>query len=183
MRILTLSILFCAFWTSSKSQSSEPQAITAQMIEQFKADIEKSVPALKLEYAKQELNADEVEFSVDTFRIEQLAAKKIAINYSTLGMNTAVNDLTESYDQLMNKYYNRLLKLLEPEDKKILIHAQQSWLSFRDAEEKLVIALTNKTYSGGGTIQSIIATGSYSELVTKRCIKIFSYYNNIIKKS
>lgn len=183
MRILTLSILFCAFWASSKSQSTEPQAITPQIIEKLKADIEKQVPALKLEYAKQELNADEIEFSLDTFRIERLAAKKIEINYSTLGMNMAVSDLTESYNKLMNKYYNKLLNLLEPEDKKILITAQRSWISYRDAEENLIGALTNKIYSGGGTIQSIIATGSYSELVTKRCIKIFDYYNSIIKKS
>lgn len=89
--------------------------------------------------------------------------------------------MTSSYDQLLNKYYNRLLKLLQPQDKTALIAAQKAWLQFRDAESKLIRTLSKDEYSGGGTIQSNIVTNSYADLVVKRCIDIFNYYDNIIK--
>lgn len=164
------------------AQNAGPQEITPQIVARLKAEIEKQIPNLKQEFEKQEMNADEIEFALDTFRIEQLASKKIEINYSTLGMNIAVNDLTESYDKLMNKYYNKLFKLIQPDDKETLIAAQKAWLTFRDKEENLIGTLTNKIYSGGGTIQSNIATGSYLEIVKNRSVKIFNYYNDIIKK-
>lgn len=182
MRVLYLCILFFAFGISSMAQNAGPQEITPQIVARLKAEIEKQIPNLKQEFEKQEMNADEIEFALDTFRIEQLASKKIEINYSTLGMNIAVNDLTESYDKLMNKYYNKLFKLIQPDDKETLIAAQKAWLTFRDKEENLIGTLTNKIYSGGGTIQSNIATGSYLEIVKNRSVKIFNYYNDIIKK-
>ena len=101
------------------------------------------------------------------------------IDYSTIGMNITVDEMTSSYDKLMNKYYNKLLKTLKPGDKKVLINAQKAWLTFRDAETKLIGTMTKEVYSGGGTIQSNIATGAYSDLVVQRTIEIFQYYNNI----
>ncbi len=103
------------------------------------------------------------------------------IDYSTVGMNITVDEMTSSYDKLMNKYYNKLLKILKPDDKKILVTAQKAWLAYRDAEAKLIGKMTKEEYSGGGTIQSNIATGSYSDLVVKRAIEIFNYYDGIIK--
>ena len=90
--------------------------------------------------------------------------------------------MTNGYDKLMNKYYNKLLKIFNPEDKKVLIEAQKSWIKFRDAETKLIWTMTNEEYSGGGTIQSNIAAAAYSDIVVKRTEYIFSYYNNIQKK-
>ena len=81
----------------------------------------------------------------------------------------------------MNKYYGKLMKLLKPEDKKILITAQKAWLVFRDAEIKLIGTMTDDQYSGGGTIQSNIRMGQYSSLVVERTKDIFNYYNGIIK--
>lgn len=59
--------------------------------------------------------------------------------------------------------------------------AQKAWLQFRDTESKLIKTLSKDEYSGGGTIQSNIVTSSYADLVVKRCIDIFNYYDNIIK--
>jgi uncharacterized protein YecT (DUF1311 family) len=103
------------------------------------------------------------------------------IDYSTVGMNITVNEMTSTYDKLMNRYYNKLLKILKPEDKKILVTAQKAWITYRNAETKLIGTLTKEEYSGGGSIQSNIATGSYSDLVVKRAIEIFNYYNGVIK--
>jgi uncharacterized protein YecT (DUF1311 family) len=165
----------------SFAQTDEPKEITPQILQKIKADVEREVPGLKQQLTEQELNDDEIEFALDTFRIEQIATKRIEIDYSTSGMNITVDEMTASYDKLMNKYYNKLLQLLTPEDKKVLITAQRAWLLFRDAEAKLIGTMTKKEYSGGGTMQSNIATGYYTAHVAKRTWDIFTYYDNVIK--
>lgn len=179
-QIILLTTLFVTMHFSF-GQNDAPREITLQDLQKIKTDIEKQVPAFKQKLSKRELTADEVEFSLDTFRIEQLVSKRMDIDYSTVGMRMAVNEKTTSYDKLMNKYYNKLLKVLKPEDKQILVAAQRAWIAYRDAEAKFIGVMTKDEYSGGGTIQSIIATSSYSELVTKRAIEIFIYYDGIIK--
>jgi uncharacterized protein YecT (DUF1311 family) len=181
MNRLLLLLTFCCFGNLSFGQNNGPKEITPQILQNLKADIEKQVPAFKQRLSKQDLTVDQIEFSLDTFRIGQLASKRIDIDYSTAGMNMTVEEMTNSYDKLMNKYYNKLLISLKPEDKKVLVNAQRAWIAFRDAESKLIGTMTKEEYSGGGTIQSMIAVGSYSDLVVKRAIEIFNYYDSIVK--
>lgn len=163
-------------------QIEYPKEITPQVLQRIKSDIEKQIPPLKQKLSTQQLTADEIEFSLDTFRIEQMVVERISVDYSTMGMNITVDEKTSAYDKLMNKYYNKLLQLLKPEDKKVLISAQKAWLAYRDAESKLIWTMTKDEYSGGGSMQSNIATDSYSDLVVQRTIAIFNYYNGIVKE-
>ena len=181
MRQIILVLILFFVGNFAFGQNDGPKEITPQVLQKLKADIEKQIPSFKQKLSKQELTADQIEFSVDTFRIEQLVSKRLDIDYTTAGMNTAVDEMTSSYDRLMNKYYNKLLKALNPDDKKVLITAQKAWLAYRDAEAKLIGTMTKEEYSGGGTIQSTIATDSYSGLVVKRAIEIFNYYDDLIK--
>jgi len=181
MKRLIPLLTFCFAVNFSFGQNDGPKEITPQILQKLKADIEKQIPAFKQKLSLQDLTVDQIEFSLDTFRIEQLVSKRIDIDYSTVGMNTTVEAMTTSYDKLLNKYYNKLLKALEPEDQKVLINAQRAWLAYRDAETKLIWTMTKEEYSGGGTIQSNIAIGSYADLVVRRTIEIFDYYNSIIK--
>jgi uncharacterized protein YecT (DUF1311 family) len=171
-------MILCFIGNITLGQNS-PKEISPEILKKLKAEVEVQIPKLKL--SKQELNADEIEFKIDTFRIETIASKRMDIDYSTTGMNITVDELTISYDKLMNKYYGKLMKLLKPEDKKVLITAQKAWLVFRDAELNLIGTMTDDQYSGGGTIQSNIRMGQYSSLVVERTIEIFRYYNGIIK--
>jgi len=122
-----------------------------------------------------------IEFSRDTSRIGQVLTQRMTKDYTTAGMNKALEEMISSYDQLLNKYYNKLLKLLQPQDRTALIAAQKAWLQFRDTESKLIRALSKDVYTGGGTIQSNIVAGEYADLVVKRCIDIFNYYDRIIE--
>ena len=177
-RFLFLTLLtFISSFTFGQTNKA-PVEITPLMSQKIKADIEKQIPAFKQKISRK-MNTDEIEFSLDTFRIEKICAKRMDIEYSTAGMNISVNELTAAYDQLMNKYYNKLLKLLKPKDKMVLVTAQKAWLVYRDAEAKLIGTMTKQEYSGGGTMQSNIATGSYSSIVVKRTIDIFHYYDAI----
>lgn len=180
MKHFLLSMILCFLGNIALGQNS-PKEISPEILKKIKAEVETQVPTLKLKLSKQELNADEIEFKIDTFRIETIASKRIEIDYSTTGMNISVDEMTTAYDKLMNKYYNKLMKLLKPEDKKVLITAQKAWLAFRDAELNLIGTMTDDDYSGGGTIQSNIRVGLYSSLVVERTIEIFNYYNGIIK--
>lgn len=176
-----LLITFLYLIGNSVLGQNNPTEITPDILKKITSEVESQIPKLKLKLSKQEFNPDEIEFAIDTFRIETIASKRINIDYSTTGMNISVDELTVAYDKLLNKYYGKLMKLLEPEDKKVLISAQKAWLAFRDAELNLIGTMTDEKYSGGGTIQSNIRIGSYSSLVVQRTIKIFNYYNDIIK--
>lgn len=163
------------------AQEGGPKEVTPQMLQKINADIQKQIPDLKSSLINQDFNSEQIEFALDTFRIEHLASQKMDIDYSTRGMNLAIKELTDSYDKLLNKYYNKLIKLLNSEDKQVLINAQKAWLVFRDSELKLISTLAKEEYSGGGTIQSNIVSDSYSQIVIQRTKDIFNYYDSILK--
>lgn len=178
--IITLSFSLISFCQANGIK--EIRELTPAVLKDIKADIESKAIKFKSSLSTVDMTPEQIEFSVDTFKIEQIATRKIDIDYSTMGINNAVNDLTSSYDILLNKYYKKLLNSLNEEDKKVLIAAQRAWMIFRDAEAKLIWTMTNDEYSGGGTMQSNIATGSYSYLIKQRTIDIFSYYNDNLNK-
>ena len=164
------------------AQNDSPREVTPEILLQIQKEVEQEIPTAKQKFSKQGFTKEELEFAIDTFRIEKITTKRIEIDYSTAGMNISVSELTVGYDKLLNKYYNKLLKLLNKDDKKVLIKAQKAWLDYRDAENELMGTMTNDEYSGGGTIQSNIRAGSYCQLVASRTIEIFNYYNAINKE-
>lgn len=180
MRHLFFIVILCFLGKVAQGQNY-PKRISPEILNEIKAEVEAQIPSLKIKLLKQDLNDDEIEFKIDTFRIETIASKRMKIDDSTAGMNMAVDELTTSYDKLLNKYYGKLLKSLNTEDQKTLITAQKAWLAFRDAERKLIEMITDDQYSGGGTIQSNIRMSQYSSIVIERTNKIFRYYNEIVK--
>lgn len=176
-------IFTIAFFTGIQlfGQVEMPKEITPQLLKIINGQVEKEAVDFKNTLKKDDLSADEIAFSVDTFKIGRTASKRIDVDYSTSGMNATVNELTDSYDKLMNKYYNKLLKSLKAEDKISLIEAQRAWINFRDTEAKLIRVMTKPVYSGGGTVQTNIAISAYSDLVIERTIAIFNYFEGIEK--
>jgi uncharacterized protein YecT (DUF1311 family) len=69
-----------------------------------------------------------------------------------------------------------LLSVLKGDDKKILVQAQKSWLSYRDNETKLVESISKAEYSGGGTMQQLTEGSEYLNLIKNRVIAIFNHY-------
>lgn len=180
MKRLLLLFIAVSFGLSSYAQSEKPQPVTPESLKALKADVEKQIPEFKQKLTNEKLTKTQIEFSVDTFVIERLAAKRMDVDYSTSGMNNAMIAQADSYDKLMNKYYNKLLEKLKKEDKKTLITAQKAWVAYRNAETQLIWAMTKKEYSGGGTIQTNIANASYSDIVVRRTLEIFKYYKAVL---
>jgi uncharacterized protein YecT (DUF1311 family) len=175
-----VSICFFAGYLAH-GQNNEPRDITPQILEKLKAEVERDVPAFRKKIQKNYWSNDQMEFAVDTFRIQRLLEKRMHIDYTTMGMNTTVEEMGKSYDVLLNKYYKKLKSALQPEDQKTLVTAQKAWLAYREAESKLIITMTADQYSGGGTIQSNISVGSITDLLVVRTLEIFNYYDRIEK--
>jgi len=180
MRKSIILIITLSFSLLSFSQHKEIRELTPGILNGIKTEIGNKAIKYKATLLKTEMTPAQREFSVDTFKIEQIVLKRMDIDYSTAGMNETINDLTASYDILLNKYYQKLLKSFNLEDKKVLVAAQRAWMSFRDSEATLIWTMTKDEYSGGGTIQSNIATISYSHMVKQRAIEMFNYYDGNI---
>ena len=123
-----------------------------------------------------------IQFTIDTFKINQYAKRKMIYFYTTNGMNMVVNEETHRYDSLMNVYYTKLKNELSTKDQQILKNAQLSWMNYRDKELDLIGLLRDEKYSGGGTIQSNIYTGMHNSLVIQRTIELFEHYNGVYKE-
>lgn len=122
-----------------------------------------------------------IQFTIDTFKINQYTKRKMIYFYTTNGMNMVVNEETHRYDSLMNVYYTKLKNELSTKDQQILKNAQLSWMNYRDKELDLIGLLRDEKYSGGGTIQSNIYTGMHNSLVIQRIIELFEHYNGVYK--
>ena len=165
------------FQTISFSQFQKaPVELTPQLQEKIKQKIEKDIPKLKQQFEKEKENAVEIEFTLDTFRVEQFMSKWIELDYGDFGMRDAGYEGARIYDSLLNKYYKKLLAVLKADDKKNLIQAQKSWLAFRDSETNLVETISKDEYAGGGTMQQLTESSEYLDLVKTRTITIFNHF-------
>lgn len=165
-----LSLQFTAFC------QKDPVEVTPKLQKKLMEDIEKEVPKLKQQLQKNKENDTHIEFTIDTFRVERLMAKWVAMDYSDFGMRDAGYEAAQRYDILLNKYYKKLASVLQGEDQKALVQAQKAWLAFRDSETKLIETISKDEYSGGGTMQQLTEASDYLNLVKNRTIVLFEHY-------
>lgn len=131
----------------------------------------------KVDHGTEYLTKLQNEFTVDIFKIEERQRLKLDIDYSTSGMVISTLDANREYDKLLNKYYKLLLNSLNEKDKEILQQSQSNWIQFRDSELELNGILMDDYYSGGGTIQRVIAASRVLELTRNRVIELYGYLN------
>ncbi len=53
---------------------------------------------------------------------------------------------------------------------------QRNWIKFRDSEIELNNVLRNEYYSGGGTIQRVIAAYRVREITMNRVFNLYDYF-------
>ena len=177
--IFILLVLFSAVF--GFGQNAAPKTVTPQTLQQIKSQVDQQAVEYKKTLAPDEWSPNQIEFAVDTFKIEHVVSKQMDQDYSTLGINKALEYRSNEYDKLLTLYYKKLLNALTTEDKNTLQDAQKAWLTFRDAEAKLIRLLSKENYSGGGTMQSNIVNGLYSDMVQNRTIEIFNYFNAMVQ--
>ena len=172
--LLTVGLLF-SLSCFSQNQTKVVE-VTPQLQKKIKDDVEKLIPKFRKKLEAEKLNEVQIEFEIDTFRVERFMDKWMDINYSDAGMSDGTYAGAKLYDSLLNKYYKRLLAVLKPDDKKVLIQAQKAWLLFRDTEYKLVETISKSEYSGGGTMQQLTESAEYLNLIKDRTIAVFLHY-------
>ena len=173
--IITIAI-FSTIITNAQSES--PKEVTPEILKKIKVEVEKEVVKFRQSLAKDEsITKTLLDFQTDTFRINRINDASQEVDYSTPGISIAIYEMGKSYDLLLNKYYNKLLKQLKGSDKNVLIKAQRAWLAYQKLEQDLIGTLSKTEYSGGGTMQSNIRASQYTELIIKRTSELFWYGN------
>lgn len=180
MKRIYFIVAICFFSQLSFGQTFESTAITKKTLERLTKEVDKEAEIYRKAVDQTVKEPALTEFTIDTFRIERLARERSALDYSTSDMNITTYQMIDAYDKLLNKYYKRLLDLLKAEDKDVLIQAQRAWLSYREKESKLRGTLKKEEYSGGGTIQSILANNDQLDFLKERVIDLFYYYSNTV---
>ncbi|WP_301928965.1 lysozyme inhibitor LprI family protein [Ferruginibacter sp.] len=162
-------ILMCAI-TAAQSKT------TAELEKKIKQEVEKEIPKLEQRLKASKFNIVQIEFTLDTFRIELLFEKHLASNFADFSMADATYETAKLYDSLLNKYYKKLLAALKGDDKKVLMQAQKNWIAFRDSEFSLVETISKEAYAGGGTMQQLTESSAYLNLVKSRTVAIFEHF-------
>lgn len=100
------------------------------------------------------LEAEELEFSLDTFRIDETC--RLIMFETSIGDNSILSHqyLYRFYaeDYLIYKYYIKVEELLKDEDKNKLRLSQEQWESSLKADWLLEGTTMNSKYTGGGSI-------------------------------
>ena len=175
--ILTFSFLLYSFLLMAQREVNETDIL------KFNQEIDNDIIKLKdsLTNSKNYLSKIDLEFKSDIYRIEKLANKKIEVNSTTMGMTKAIFELEKGYDQLLNKYYQVLIRKLKSEDIEKLKISQRNWMAFRDSERVLVGIVSKDEYSGGGTIQGNIRASRICEMTKVRVYNIKEHIDQFIE--
>lgn len=130
--------------------------------------------------AQEDNGSLKIEFCNDTARVEQNVRDMLNRDWSTVGMIEASAQLENGYDELLNKYYTKLLaSVSNEEDKQIIRNAQRCWIKLRDSDIELIRVIKQKTYEemGGGTIWGVIGASTRADITKRRVIEIYNYLN------
>lgn len=172
------------------AQTDLPQPVTKEILQQLIAEVRQEADeyaaTLKHKYDSvtgefPRLSEEALKFSKDSFSIERMYRKRTNIDYSTAGINEALAVKTEAYQRLMIRYFDKLIRRLAPEDRKVLIAAQDAWTQFHRKEMGLMDLLTKEPNSGGGTIEFNIIQHHKAESMKNRAVALFTYYDTMLK--
>ena len=72
----------------------------------------------------------------------------------------------ELWDRELNIYYERLLKALDEQQKKLLKDSQRQWMEVRDNAIKLNSALLDRRYDTSGTMYQLMRSGDAARIIT-----------------
>ncbi|MGN6568893.1 MAG: lysozyme inhibitor LprI family protein [Flavipsychrobacter sp.] len=92
------------------------------------------------------------------------------------GMANCAFDAYKSWNNELNKYYNRTLKLLRKQgDISSLKNAQKAWTAFRDAE----FTAYNNMFNKSGDRWTAIRAENRIALVRARALQLRNYYDSL----
>lgn len=115
------------------------------------------------------LFAQEKVHPIDAFREKCLS---IDSNQTTYGMCDCEKQTQAKWEIELNVQYKKLMKILAPSDKELLILSQRDWLSHREKELKFLRAYYGKME---GTMWSIVAASTITDFTRNRVLELSGY--------
>jgi len=175
---LTSILLFHLAFAHSQTGNYEAK------LKKHKQKIEQDVIKLKSELEKRVkstafLKQVIIDFTIDTFRIEQLLSAKLKLDQSNAGMENSYIEAEIDYQKLLDKYNQLLLSKLNEQDKAILKQSQFSWMQFYNSELNLNNTISKEEYTGGGTMQGLFNAYRFLEIKRRRVVDIYLYLNKM----
>lgn len=179
-----LIILTAYFSINTSFSQNEIREVTKGDSINFEKSIHLSVDSLRQvlsihDYLNDSDKKLTIEFQLDTFKVEKRLELYLNQDYSDYGMKIATINQLNDYEKLLNKYYKKLLAELKPEDKETLKIAQRNWIKYREAEYNLNNLVSQDSYSGGGTIQTLFTISRNMEITKARVIEFYEYLGRI----
>ncbi len=157
-----------------------PDDISSQDKKEFEILVSKSADSLRIQLNKidhydEEMKSREIEFKVDTFKIEKRQDLYLNKYFSQQSINQSAYTRYDEYDKLLNKYYNKLLaKIKSKESKNDLKESQRNWIAYRDAEFKFI----ENNFGGLFSMAPLIVQSYHIVIVKDRLVELFEYYNS-----
>lgn len=85
---------------------------------------------------------------------------------TTMGMNWGESTRLDTYDKLLNKYYQKALSVLKPDMKNKLVKSQKRWLYYYIKEKEFIYDLNDF----GNSNSSLYNWGYYFEMLEERVL-------------
>ncbi|WP_082026720.1 lysozyme inhibitor LprI family protein [Flammeovirga sp. OC4] len=155
------------------------QMFTDQDIEEIRSEFIQSDEVIKLQNRLssniQPSEALDIEYQIDTMIIYHIFQ---TLSYRAGGrMKRTSLVLIWEYDKLLNKYYQKLMSVLNDEEKEKLILSQRMWIKFRDREDDFKGVLSCINPVKHGTMTTEISNYYRSEIIRRRVEDFTNYLN------
>ena len=102
--------------------------------------------------------------------------KQLETHYSTAGMLNALYEGQEMWDKELNLVYARLMKQLPKTKQTILKNSQRAWITFRDANSKLINATIADQQ---GSMYRVEAADAHYRAVKSRVLQLLEYERSL----
>ena len=147
----------------------------------FERIIAQKIDSAKSELAKQnsDLTLEGISFCIDTFKIEEFARLFSEHRGSTASDIQILSWQKSQYEELSDKVFKKLSKLIKKEDQIFLNTNEKAWQSYKKSQIELIGKLSAHEYIGRGTINGIINSRYRLGLVVGRTKEIFALYQRI----
>ena len=172
----SITILFLLIGNSFFAQIK----ITSEILSKLKAGVEIEAQKKKNDTINNFMSSVESDYEIELYKIVLLNQKIVETDDSTESINIAILESINSFEILMNKYYEKLLLILNQEEKKILIDSQNSWQIYYENELKLLELNHKKEFPHGSIILPNKINSRKSNLIELRTDVLFNHYNEII---
>ena len=114
----------------------------------------------------------------DTYSIDKSEQEALDKAISTSDMVDATYEALKQWESEMDKYYNKLIKVLSKEAQEAFKESQEAWVEFRDAEFKAVVGLRDGLQ---GTMHIPIAASNEKEIIKQRALTLKWYYQYLLE--